>query len=416
MPYITNEDKELLELITYKLSAIIATFQSTERSSPASGKIVYFPGADTRTNKTVIEERRSADEDLKLNKEIKNREVWTAKEVQNMPYLKDLHYRFTCDGLHQFRYRRDGYCKQFTSKNYEVAKKKAKDFLNEIKRKISEQLSSSHIDTVDSVAKLWFETKKDHVDAGTHRAYVSVYKNHIMPVFGNRRVSSILPMDLQPFFNELSKRLGKTAENSKVILNNIFNVAVANRLCTSNPMTAVIVDRHVRTPGKVLSDEQISRLKSILLESDDALATTYLIILYTGIRGAEIEKMTFDWDAGTFTVHNAKLKRSQRRNVENLTRTVPIFPALYLIKDRIEKDDWKFHARKVSDRFPDFWTENSVKDLRHTFVTKAREAGIENELVNLWTGHLPGQNVTANVYTHFSMKYQKQKAKKMPIY
>ena len=350
---------------------------------------------------------------LQLNKQ--NRQFWTAKELKELPYLKDMKYRITQDGLHQFRYRRDGLNVQFTSKNFETAKKKAREFILDLKRKMSNAITPKHIDTLDYVAVLWFENKKAHVDLYTYKTYFSVYKNHIKPVFGNRKIDKILPMDLQPFFNDLFLRLGKTCENSKVILSGIFDLAVANRICPTNPMKAVIVERHVRVPGKALTDEQIDRFKSVM-HGLSGVGTAYLIILYSGIRGAELEKMSFDWENGTFTVFNAKLKKSQKRSKDNLTRTVPIFPALYLIRDRIEKDDWHFPARKLSNDFCEYWTENTVKDLRHTFTSRARMCGVENELVNLWTGHLPGSNVTANVYTHFTMKYQQRKAKKVVPY
>ncbi|MBR2449445.1 MAG: tyrosine-type recombinase/integrase family protein [Clostridia bacterium] len=352
-------------------------------------------------------------EDLQLNRS--NRQLWTAKELETMPFLKDLHYRITVDGLHQFRYRRDGFDKAFTSKNYEVAKKKAKAFILDLKRKMGATIKAKHVDTLDYVAQFWMKNKGAHVNVTTKKSYISVYNNHIQPAFGDRKINNILPMDLQPFFDDLHERLGKTCENAKFLLNGIFDFAVANRFCQINPMKGVIIERHCRKPGKNLTDEQIERFKKIMYESG-ALGTAYLIILYSGIRGAELEKMSFDWERGTFTVFNAKLKKSQKRRVENLTRTVPIFPALYLIRDKIEKDDWHFKDRHVSNYFGKLWTENTVKDLRHTFTSKARDVKIENELVNLWTGHLPGSNVTANIYTHFSEKVQQREAKKLKPY
>ena len=126
--------------------------------------------------------------------------------------------------------------------------------------------------------------------------------------------------------------------------------------------------------------------------------------------------MTFDWDAGTFTVKNAKLKKSQKARPENLYRTVPIFPALWNLKDRIISEEWRIVSSTLTQKFPRHFSECTVKDLRHTFTTRARESGIENELVSLWTGHLPGKNVTANIYTHFSMEYQKREAKRLKPY
>ncbi len=108
-------------------------------------------------------------------------------------------------------------------------------------------------------------------------------------------------------------------------------------------------------------------------------------------------------------------EKGQKAYPENITRTVPIFPALYQIRDRIEREDWRYRPASVSDNLSRVWTECTVKDLRHTFITKARQSGVENELVNLWTGHLPEKNVTANVYTHFSIEFQKAQAQKVSI-
>ena len=72
--------------------------------------------------------------DLQRNiKEVSERQPWSKKEIDIMPYLKDLKYRVTKDGIHQFRYRRDGYNLSFNSKNYNEAKRKAYNFIFELK-------------------------------------------------------------------------------------------------------------------------------------------------------------------------------------------------------------------------------------------------------------------------------------------
>lgn len=342
--------------------------------------------------------------------------VWTAKELKEMPYLKDLKYRKLKSGVHQFRYRRDGFNVSFNSMNFETAKAKARRFIVDLKRKLGYEIKPKHIDTLDYVAKLWFENKKHHVDISTWRGYMNVYLNHVQPAFGNRKIANILPMDLQPYFNDLSARLGKTCENAKIILKGTFDFAVANRMCPTNPMLGVIIEKHVSVPGKALNDEELVAFKQAMARTKTPFGLAGLIILYTGIRGAELHSLTFDWDAGTFTVKNAKLKKSQKVNPNNIYRTVPIFPALWGLKERIQTETWIIKPRELSGNFHRYWKGSSIKDLRHTFTTKAREAHIDNELVNLWTGHLPGKNVTANIYTHFSMDFQKEQAKKVPIY
>ena len=105
------------------------------------------------------------------------------------------------------------------------------------------------------------------------------------------------------------------------------------------------------------------------------------------------------------TIKNGKLKSYQK----NLFRTIPIFP---LYKQVAEHDCGKLNPRKLSYEFREYCPNHQLKDLRHTFTTRARECGIDNELVAVWTGHSLG-NITSSVYTHFSIGFQQEQAKKL---
>ncbi len=364
--------------------------------------------------------RRAVMVDSQLNKVETKRtpgvSLFSKKEITEMPCLKDLKYRKTVDGIHQFRYRRNGYNVSFNSKVYEIAKKKAYDFIKSIKNTIKKEADVVYQKTLDYIAEAWFMLKAEHSDAETLRSYKSAYRLHVSPVLGKKSVRYILPLDLQPFFDELFKKSGRLSETVKVVLNGVFKYALANRLCPTNPMDGVVIEKHFRTPGQALTDDQLKRFKEAMSKAYPPYGLIGLIILYTGIRGAELNSLTFDWENGTFTVDNAKLKKSQKDKKINLQRTLPIFPALWPLRHRIETENWKKNPKTLSTHFTEYWSENTVKDLRHTFASKCREAGIENEIVNVWQGHAPGKNVTANTYTHFSMEYQKQQAKKLRPY
>lgn len=365
---------------------------------------------------TVAPMRSSEVSKLNKKKRKQSLQVWTAKEIKDMPYLKDIKYRKTQAGIHQFRYRRDGYNVSFNSKDFEVAKKKAYDFIKGLKKILRNSADVAFGKTLDFVAQAWLELKKAHTVPATFRTYKGVYDNHVLPVFGKRAIKSILPMDLQPYFDDLFSRQERTCEDAKVILNGIFEYAVANRLIPSNPMQGVIVNKHFRKTGKALNNEQIKTFKKeMLMHGPYGIAG--LIILYSGVRGHELNSIDFQWDRGVFVVNNAKLKKGQKSNPENLKRTVPIFPGLWKLKDLIEQsEEWRIKPTSLTVYFSKNWEQNSVKDLRHTFTTKAQQAGVPENLVNLWTGHLPGKTVTANVYTHFDVEYQIQQANKITNY
>lgn len=390
-------------------------------SNTIPGECNTFGSERITTSEEIKKPSKRFNADLKENiKRQKNKaftEIKKKENSDNMPFYKDLKYRVTQEGFHQFRYRRDGYNVSFSSKTYEVAKRKAYDFMDSIKAVIKVEADViKRGNTFSAVFFTWAEVKKRHVEELTWRSYLSVYKNHLEPEFGNRSIKQILPMHLQPFFEELFAEKGKTCETAKFICNQVFNYAVANRFIPANPMMGVILERHIRTPGKALNDQEIQELKTSLRGLGD-LGVAGLIILYSGVRGAEVCDLQFFWKEGYFRVHNAKLKKSQKARANILYRNVPIFQGLYEIKDLIEQSDgWRIPARKLSNDFSHFVSGCTAKDLRHTFTSRARMSGIDNELVNLWTGHMPGTNVTANIYTHYSLEYQIEQAKKMQKY
>ncbi len=57
---------------------------------------------------------------------------FTPKEVKEMPKLKDGKHRITKDGLHQIRYRREGYDKQFTAKDLKTVKEMFREWIKSL--------------------------------------------------------------------------------------------------------------------------------------------------------------------------------------------------------------------------------------------------------------------------------------------
>ena len=89
---------------------------------------------------------------------------------------------------------------------------------------------------------------------------------------------------------------------------------------------------------------------------------------------------------------------------------MPIFPKYQATLDNPIKE--KVSLEQLRLEFKNYCPNNTLKDLRHTFTTRARECGVDNELVAVWTGHSLG-NITSSVYTHFSMEHQQREASKV---
>ena len=130
---------------------------------------------------------------------------------------------------------------------------------------------------------------------------------------------------------------------------------------------------------------------------DSAIAKSGLTITDFVIRSITEKPIT--------VIENGKLKNYQK----NKHRILPMFP---LYKPYATGKPIKVSQQKLGDEFSQLCPNHTLKDLRHTFTTRARECGVDNELVAVWTGHSLG-NITSSVYTHFSMEFQKAQAKKI---
>lgn len=82
-------------------------------------------------------------------------------------------------------------------------------------------------------------------------------------------------------------------------------------------------------------------------------------------------------------------------------RTIPIFPKLKPYIERLLNEKWQLSDKILTQDFKTIFKNHSLKDLRHTFTTRARECGIDNEIVSIWTGHSLGNINGKRLYALF---------------
>ena len=94
----------------------------------------------------------------------------------------------------------------------------------------------------------------------------------------------------------------------------------------------------------------------------------------SGVRPCEINGIEENTANNTLTVKNGKLKSYQK----NLTRTIPIFPKY---KDTLDKPITKtLSSYRMELEFKELCPNHTLKDLRHTFTTRAREFGFNQKI------------------------------------
>lgn len=334
------------------------------------------------------------------------KKVFSNQDYIQYPYLQFFCYQ-NLNGSHSFRYHRNGVQKNICCKNLEKAKIKVKEFCTQLEKNngIIEKKDKTNF---CEYGRKWLDIiKKPIVHKDTYRVYNGVFKNYISPAFENKSFNDISFFDLQEFFNNLPQEKGKTIENIRIVMRGIYDCACIDDIIEKNLMERVQVKRHIRKKGQCLTLQAEKDFLNNIKGNTKELS--WLVMLYSGVRPCELSSIEFDWENNTMTIKNGKLKSWQTV----LDRTIPIFPQLKTLKTRLENEDWKKNTRTMSCRFPKKCPNYRLYDLRHTFITRAKQCGVSDELVNMWTGHELGKSVTAKVYTHYDMEFQQKEALKV---
>lgn len=322
-----------------------------------------------------------------------------------MPKLKEGKYRITRDGLHQIRYRRNGYNVQFTSKSKKEVLRKFKEWaLSENdaqKRKVSPKATN-----FATFAEEYFQTvKRVNVEKSTYDTLCKTLRLYILPQLGDLSLKQITPMKCQSVLNGiLGEGKERTAETVKFILGEILRAAVGEKLISENPMSFVKIPHHQRTTGTALSRGEVAGFLAAIETS--RYRKQFLILLYTGIRRNELHGIEFE---GEFMIVPCGKKRKGQKQ---LYRKIPISPE---IRDLVplSREELAVQNDVLTKNFKKLCPSHHLHDLRHTFTTRCQECGISKILVDQWTGHRDNRDMTSSVYTHFSDEFQLEEIKRL---
>ncbi|MBQ9480824.1 MAG: hypothetical protein IJU84_01515 [Clostridia bacterium] len=361
----------------------------------------------------ILKEKRASKPSVKETSGHDGSLKFTQKEIKSMPSLKDCKIRFH-NNIYEIRYRKYGFDKSFAHKKLDIAKEKARKFLATVDEKFYavSKIKTANTQTVTksvNAAKYcedWLKNVKARkVKPVSFKALYSRFTTHLQPVLKKYTLKTLSAPVLQKIFDSVSTKNG---EEIRTILNGMFEYAIANGLIDRSPMSVVIIQKHERINGERLTRKQEEKLLQTIKGSE--YETAIKLYLYTGARPSELKSIKFDWNKGTFSLQNSKLKSYQKEQ----TRTLPIFSTLFAIKDEILTiDTTKINSTYLGRYFNSLGSGYQVKTLRHTFTSKCKEQGVLPELVNYWTGHAIGSDTSAKIYTHFEMEFQKKEAEKI---
>lgn len=299
-------------------------------------------------------------------------------------------------------------------------------------------------------AKLWLRTYKEgKIRPSSYSILESQLRLHVLPFFDGMALKDIKPIMIQTYLNTLDGYSKSLQQKCLGLVRNILQSAKDNGLIVNSPVQkADKVTAENPPEEEPLTDEQATRLLSAL--KGTRAYTFCLIGLSTGMRRGEILGLMWediDFEGRIITVtHNKSFPSNgldapvtELLKTEAAHRRIPMSNLLstHLSELREESSSdfvlcmengaslsksafrsmWKAVDRRTvgKGRVPrasgeKYGAVNVTLDfdvhphlLRHTFITKMFEAGLDIKQVQYLAGHSTPE-MTMRVYTHYRAK------------
>ena len=300
------------------------------------------------------------------------------------------------------RYRRGEYNIVVSGNTMEKAKERfieATSAKNIDKYRINKQGAAKH--TFEKIARDWLASKNGTIDSRTHRDYVMNCNTRILPILGERKITTITTNDLKQIIDGYH---GRVVETLQTILKGIMNYAIANGEITFNPMQAIKFKKIKRETRRALTtEEQRTFHDRILLPEFEPYRKLLLLQYYFGLRPFELTDARFDGDF--LIVLNAKHKTAEGNKVY---KKIPIPQQVRKYIDVTEPIECTCALDTLNRVFKKVLQDKEVTQyfLRHTFATTCQQY-VRPDIVDTWMGD-SSERLVGRVYTHFPDKFMSE--------
>ena len=302
------------------------------------------------------------------------------------------------------------------------------------------------IHTYEQIYNLWYEEYKTTVKASTLLKTERVFKNHILPAFGNKPIQDIKPMDAQNQMNIWHKKLVRASMvmNYAVL---VFDYAIRMQLINMNPTK--VIKKPVRKESvredkdmNFYDKDELKKFMAALENNNNFRAFVYFRLLaFTGMRKGEslaLKWSDIDLEKQTLYINKAVSRSAtglyiQTPKTPSSIRRISIDDKTVSILQEYKKESpdglvfqsedggilspakprkWYLTAMK---NLPDDFKQISIHGFRHTHASLLFEAGASIKDVQSRLGHSDIQT-TMDVYTHVSKTAKEQLANRFNNY
>lgn len=275
--------------------------------------------------------------------------------------------------------------------------------------------------TVRQYAMQWLPTHKASVSDKCYNDYAKQL-NAMLAIIGDKRLLQVTPDDIKSIFT--THYLGfsqSTIKRARMLYVSMFDAAVESGYARSNPCRSKHAQPHKGTVGthRAITDEE----RDLILRTPHRFRLGALVMLYAGLRRGEVLALRrSDIDTDSAFIHVSRAVRydsnqpiivdpkteAGERDIPLLSQLAAALPnacdiimpsARDTICSQIEfKRGWDsyLHALSKAAGYDVFIRPH---DLRHSYCTMLRDAGVEMKLAMQWMGHAD-EKMILRIYDH----------------
>ena len=293
---------------------------------------------------------------------------------------------------------------------------------------------------------------------------LAIHLQHLVDEIGNKRISTVIPSDIKAVYSNQYKGCSNSyIKSAKQLYSSLFDSAMADGLCRSNPARDRTAKPHKGSSPKTRPITPQERAWIETLCTDHRAFPVVMTMLYAGLRPQEAKAIKIDRDVvfenDTITVQETAHNDGQKYaftgegKTDKANRTIPLFPPLkqaltgkkgYLIAsahgERVTHTTWRVvwnsykthmetaingvdrrwygktkEQKKLAEegKLP-AWIEFDIVpyDLRHSFCTMCRDAEVDINTCRKWMGHADAKMIL-KVYDSVSEDRSAENRKKI---
>lgn len=277
--------------------------------------------------------------------------------------------------------------------------------------------------TVKSYAVRWVRTHKASVSDKCYNDYVKQL-NAMVDAIGDLRLMDVTPDDIKDIFSTHYLNYSEsTIKRARMLYTSLFDAAVESGYARTNPCRSKHAQPHKGSSGthRVITDQE----RELILTTPHRFRLGAMFMLYAGLRRGEALAMRRDdIDADAKIIHVTRAVRFDGNHpiidtpkTKTSIRDVPLLKQLadeippdcdYIMPSATGQICTEIAFRRGWDSYLTALSEKAghqitirPHDLRHSYCTMLRDAGVEMKLAMQWMGHAD-EKMILRIYDHIT--------------